>query len=36
MTLKKTLAHLAECGENAWLIGEVAPQATGEAQVIIN
>lgn len=34
--VEKTLAHLAECGENAWLIGEVAPQAAGEAQVIIN
>lgn len=34
--VEKTLAHLAECGENAWLIGEIAPQATGEAQVIIN
>ncbi|QIG05802.1 phosphoribosylformylglycinamidine cyclo-ligase [Proteus sp. ZN5] len=34
--VEKTLAHLAECGENAWLIGEVAPQTAGEAQVIIN
>lgn len=34
--VEKTLAHLVECGENAWLIGEIAPQATGEEQVVIN
>lgn len=34
--VEKTLAHLTQCGEKAWLIGDIAPQATGEAQVIIN
>ncbi|OAT37260.1 phosphoribosylformylglycinamidine cyclo-ligase [Proteus myxofaciens] len=34
--VEQTLAHLTQCGEQAWLIGEIAPQSHGEAQVIID
>ena len=34
--VEKTLSHLNVCGEKAWLIGDIAPQAAGDAQVIIN
>ncbi|HEJ9414229.1 TPA: phosphoribosylformylglycinamidine cyclo-ligase [Proteus mirabilis] len=34
--VEKTLSHLNTCGEKAWLIGDIAPQAAGDAQVIIN
>lgn len=33
--VEQTLAHFAQCGEKAWLIGEIAPQSHDEAQVII-
>lgn len=34
--VEKTLALLNESGEKAWLIGEIAPQAANEAQVVIS
>lgn len=34
--VEKTLSHLNACGEKAWLIGDIAPQAAGDAQVVIN
>lgn len=34
--VEKTLTLLNESGENAWLIGDIAPQAADEAQVVIS